>query len=187
MKISCTFSKRGQRFRSPTLQRHLLLPGVFALSLSAKKSPKVCPLLSRSQLLGQGGCRAHSCPGLLRLPAPWGTRGHGAPSAGRGKVLSPVRGDTLSGSAAPIPGAGRGPGASLGSAGPPSSPLPTPLPLSPVSLAFPTARLNRRKESTCRAAGRALKHTHGAWSEARPTGTSKGRKTRAEFLNHIRM
>lgn len=159
----------------------------FVLSPSAKKSPKICPLLSQSQVLGQGRWQARSCSGLLWLSAPQGARGQGPPSVGRGKVLSPARGDSPSGSAASGTGAGRGPRASLGSAGPPSSPLPTPLPLSPVSLSFPTARLNRRKEPTCRAAGRALKHTHGAWSEARPTGTSKGRKTRVEFLNHIRM
>lgn len=30
-------------------------------------------------------------------------------------------------------------------------------------------------------------HIHMVWSEARATGTTKGKQTRGEFLNHIRM
>lgn len=30
-------------------------------------------------------------------------------------------------------------------------------------------------------------HIHKVWSEARATGTTKGKQTRGEFLNHIRM
>lgn len=31
------------------------------------------------------------------------------------------------------------------------------------------------------------RHTQRVWSEARATGTTKGKQTRGEFLNHIRM